>query len=222
MSYMASSKVGKQIDDLIDAERWEEARKLIDKALKKEPDNHWLLTQLAETYYEQRLYKKALSLLLRSRSIVADCPLTLWHLANTLGALGYHSEALRIYTWILRSKKTPEDDPCWESVEWTDALKTDCVFRMGLCFKHLGKNEEAAHCFRKYIDLTLLGMGGTYSIDEARKYLLQQPPQNGRETAEQELQETGDWVLRIIGEEAVPSAAPPVLDDYNLLQLQEA
>lgn len=219
---MPSRRIGKQIDELIDAQRWEEAGALIQKALTKQPDSHWLLTQLAETCYEQREYKKALDLLLRSRDILADCPLTLWHLANTLDALGHSSGALRLYTWILRSKKTPEDDPCWESVAWTDALKTDCVFRMGLCFHHLQKHEEAAHCFRKYIDLRLLGMEGSYSIEEARGYLQRQPPMSNRETAEHALQETGDWALRVFGAEAVPSATPPVLDDDSLIQFQEA
>src|SRR5438067_6332455 len=107
---MANKRIGQQIDDLIDAEQWEQARALIEKALTKEPRSHWLLTQLGETYYEQRQYKKALKLLLQSRQILPDCPLTLWHLANTLDALGYHLGAIHLYTWLLRTKKTPEDD----------------------------------------------------------------------------------------------------------------
>ena len=123
----------------------------------KEPDSHWLLTQLGETYYEQRQFQKALGLFLKSRDIVPDCPLTLWHLAGTLDALGYQSGALRLYTWLLESKKTAEDDPCWESKEWTDALKTDCVFRIGICFQHLNRKDKAKSCFRRYADLLLAG-----------------------------------------------------------------
>src|SRR5207249_9428193 len=107
---MAASKIGKQIDELIQTEQWEPARALIEKALKKEPQSHWLLTQLGETYYEQQQYKKALGLLLRSRDILPDCPLTLWQLANTLDAREHYSEAVSLYTWLLRSKKTAEDD----------------------------------------------------------------------------------------------------------------
>src|SRR5690348_7728335 len=99
---MASSKIGKQIDDLIDAEQWEQARTIIDKARKKEPQSHWLITQLGDTYYEQRQYIKALEVLLRSRDILGDCPLTLWHLAGTLDVLGDHCGAVRLYTWLLR------------------------------------------------------------------------------------------------------------------------
>src|ERR1700736_6272387 len=107
---MASSRIGKQIDDLIGAERWGEARTLIEKALMKEPASHWLLTQLGETYYEQREYKKALEILLRSRDILADCPLTLWHLANTLDALGYYGGGGRPFTWLFGKKKNAEEE----------------------------------------------------------------------------------------------------------------
>jgi tetratricopeptide (TPR) repeat protein len=217
---MASSRVGKQIDDLIDAERWVEARALIKEALQKEPRSHWLLTQLGETYYEQQHYKKALKLLLQSRDILPDCPLTLWHLANTLDALAYPAGALRLYTWLLRSKRTPEDDPCWESAEWTDSLKTDCVFRMGLCFKHLGRTELAAHCFRKYADIFNLGIEGSYPVEDVRAQL-QKLQESKREAAEHELREAADWVLRESGETNT-SNDPPELDQESLRQLQEA
>ncbi len=215
-----AAKVGARIDNLINAERWEEARTLIEKALKKEPENHWLWTQLGETYYEQGEYKKALETLLKSRDILPDCPLTLWHLAGTLDVLGDHPGAIRLYTWLLRSKRTPEDDPCWESEEWTDTLKTDCIFRMGICFKHLKKNKQAAHCFRKYIDISLLGIEGSYPIEEARKHI-QELNEGERDAAAHELQEAADWLVRESGEE-VSLNAPPELDRKSLQQLQEA
>ncbi len=218
---MATSKVGERINGLIEAEQWEDARALIEKTLKREPRSHWLLTQLGETHYEQREYKKALEVLLRAWEVLSDCPLTLWHLAGTLDALGDHSEAIRLYTWLLRSTKTPEDDSCWESAEWTDALKTDCVFRMGLCFKHLNRNQLAAHCFRKYIDIFSLGCEGSYTLEDARK-LLQESHQSNREAVEQEFQETANWALQTSGEAAMPATAPPELDRQSLQHLQEA
>lgn len=219
-SEASTDKVGTKIADLICAERWAEARALIEKALKKEPRNHWLLSQLGETYYEERDYKKALTILLESRDILPDCPLTLWYLANTLDALGQHTPALQLYQWLLTNRRTPEDDPCWESAEWTDALKTDCVFRIGLCSQHLGRMDRAAHAFRKYIDIVELGIEGSYSVDDVRRRLAGLH-ENGRDAAERELRDTADWVMRESGDGALVDAPPP-LDDRSLRHLQKA
>lgn len=218
---MAVSRIGKQIDDHIMAERWEDARALIEKALKREPNSHWLWTQLAETHYEQKKYKKALDLLLHSRAIVPDCPLTLWHLAGSLDALGYHGEAIHLYTWLLESTKTPEDDPCWESVAWTNSLKTDCVYRLGLCFKHTGRNDLAVYCFRKYLALQLVGAKGSYSTKDAAKHL-GALRQSKRRAVEQELQETAERVGQDTGEASSPTEAAPNFDRAFLRQVQGA
>jgi len=214
------SSIGTQIDGLIANEQWVKARALIEKELKHEPDSHWLLTQLGETYYEQRQYQKALGLLLKSLEIVADCPLTLWHLAGTLDALGYHTGALRIFTWLLECKKTPSDDPCWESTAWTDALKTDCVYGIGICLQHLARKDKAEACFRRYVDLLLAGAAGSYPIGDA----LDRIRGLGRgkpDAVESELRKTADWVLKTNGKPPEPSG-PPTLDRKKLRQLQKA
>jgi tetratricopeptide (TPR) repeat protein len=217
---MATADVAERINDLLEREQWEKARALIQKQLEKEPDSHWLLTQLGGTYYEQRHYKKALGLLLKSLDLVPDCPLTLWHLAGTLDALGDAAGALRIYTWLLESKKTPEDDPCWESTEWTDALKTDCVFRIGVCFQHLQRKDKAEYCFRQYLDLLLAGAAGSYPMEEAVRHI-RELGRRQPQSVENELRKAADWVLQTSGQGAAPTE-PPKLDRKKLRQLQEA
>lgn len=214
---MATVSIGAQIDGLIANEQWVKARALIEKELKRAPDSHWLLTQLGETYYEQRQYKKALGLFLKSLEIVADCPLTLWHLAGTLDALGYYTEALRIFTWLLESKKTPSDDACWESTAWTDALRTDCVYGIGICLQHLARKDKAEACFRRYVDLLLAGAAGSYPIGDA----LDRIRSLGRgkpDAVESELRKTADWVLKTNGKPPEPSR-PPALDRKKLLRI---
>jgi tetratricopeptide (TPR) repeat protein len=186
--------VGTRIDNLLQAERWEEARELIEKQLKKHPRDHWLLTQLGAALYEQRKYKRALTVLLRSRDILPDCPLTIWHLAGTLDALGSGAEAVQLYSWLLKSTTTPQQDPCWESAAWSLRLKTDCVFRLGLCFKHLKKTDEAAYCFRKYIELCSSGAQGSYPIAEAKQHLQGTPKKNGEVFQQELLKEAADWL----------------------------
>ena len=96
---------------------------------------------------------------------MADCPLTLWNLAGTLGAIGNHKGAIKIYAGSCRPN-TPKEDPCWESKAWADALKTDSVYRLGFCFQSLGKKKEAEHYYRHYLDLLFIGRDGMYSAEE--------------------------------------------------------
>jgi tetratricopeptide (TPR) repeat protein len=162
---MAQNKRNDRINELLEREKWNKARRLLEDERDRAPDDHWVLTQLGVTYYEKRRYKKALQLFLASRKIVPDCPLTLWNLAGALDALGKAAKAIEIYAGLLKSNTTAKEDPCWESKEWTDALKADCVYRLGVCFQHLGRLRKAEQCYRQYLNLLLAGIEGSYSIE---------------------------------------------------------
>lgn len=166
---MVRQQRNSKIEAHFQREEWEKARTLLEREREQDPANHWLLTQLGVTFYEQRRYDDALKLFLASRKLVADCPLTLWNLAGTLDALGMPARALRIYTRLLQSKQSSDDDPCWESKEWTDALKADCVYRMGVSFQQLGKKRKAEHCFREYLSLLSIEIAGSYSMADVQR-----------------------------------------------------
>lgn len=163
------------IQDLIEHGEWEHARSSIERALMLEQDNHWLLTQLGVTYYEQGQYETSLEFFLRSFAIVPDCPLTLWNIAGVRAAMGRPKDALRIYAWLLNSNRSAQDDPCWESKEWTDSLKADCVYRAGVCFQQVKQWKLAEMCLRQYINVLLSGINGTYSVEDAAKRIRELP-----------------------------------------------
>lgn len=159
------------LEALLQQGNWTKARRRIERELQRRPDDHWLLTQLGVTYYEQGQYRAALSPLLESLRIVADCPLTLWNIAGALDALRKTELAISIYTWLLGCKQSADDDPCWESEEWADSLKADCMYRLGVCFQKLERWESAEHCFRQYINLILAGTNGTYAVEDAARHI---------------------------------------------------
>jgi hypothetical protein len=198
MDSKMAKTIGRTLESLLQKGAWEPARKRIEQELKRQPDNHWLLTQLGVTFYEQGRYRESLPPLLDSLAIVPDCPLTLWNVAGALDAIGKPEIAASIYTWLLGSKKTADDDSCWESDDWTDSLKADCVYRVGVCFQHMKRWETAEHCFRKYIDLMLAGMNGTYTIEEAARHI-QGRQRKGQQRPEQELREVIRTTLKDVG-----------------------
>jgi hypothetical protein len=205
-----------QINDLFDKCEWEKARRLLERERERDPRSHWVLTQLGVTYYEQREYDEAGRIFLKSLKIVPDCPLTLWNLAGTLDALGKPSDALRIYTWLLRTNKTPDDDPCWESKEWTDALKTDSVYRIGVCFQHLNDKKKAEDYFRQYLNLMLVGGDGTYSIDDVTRRIRDLNETSGQVSIAGAMQRAKTSALKDIGGHQRGNS-PPVFDERDLL-----
>src|SRR5438309_1482364 len=94
--------MSREIEDLIAADRWEEAQEAIRMALEAEPSSHWLLARLALTSYEQRRYEEALGLAERAVRLEPRCPLALWEAAGALDMLGRESEAILIYRRLIR------------------------------------------------------------------------------------------------------------------------
>ena len=197
-----ATKTAPTIETLLERGSWAEARTRIERELVRTPDDHWLLTQLGVTLYEQGRYEESLTPLLAALKLVSDCPLALWNLAGSLDALGKPDIAVGIYTWLLKSKKSSADDACWESETWTDSLKTDCVFRVGVCFQRMKREETATHCFRQYINLVLAGMSGTYSLDKAAGHIREMHEREPRQS-EKEVREAFASTLQDSGVQSI-------------------
>lgn len=206
------------IESLLQKSKWAAARKQIDVELAVDPNNHWLMTQKGVTLYEQHHYREALELFQESLKIVPDCPLTLWNLAGTLDALGKPASAIPIFTWLLDSKKSPEDDDCWESQEWTDSLKTDCVFRIAVCLQHLDRLPEAETCYRQYINLLLNGSPGSYPIEDAVRQIHPPPTTAKRDRARKQSRQALETALQQSGllPRVRPGAKPPKIEFEKL------
>ncbi len=133
-----------RINKLFQAGRWTEARALLEPRLKDEPNNHWLLTRLGTTYYEERDYRMALRFSRRALKLRPHCPLVLWDLASTLEMLGQDRKALEIYKilFALGPKRLAEEE-CGEGINWAAALLTDCLYSAAGCLHRLGEPEAA-------------------------------------------------------------------------------
>lgn len=168
------AKKKQSVESLIEEEKWEEARLAIEEELKAAPEDHWLLTRLSTTYYEQRDYIKALQYAEQAKDLAPNCPLVLWDYAGALDMLGRRKEALDVYRTLLdRGAKNIAMDECGEGIKWARNLLMDCTYRAGCCVADLGHRDEAAIMMRAYLHLLDLGGEGLYPREEVAKKLRQ-------------------------------------------------
>jgi tetratricopeptide (TPR) repeat protein len=157
--------MGAEIERLVAADEWVGARRAIRRAMRRAPDDHWLLTRLGLTYYEQRRYSKALEVERRAARIAPHCPLVLWDLAGTLQMLGRLAEAEALYRRLIRRGASRlATGPCGEGMRWAHGLVADCWYRLGEIQERRGQLAAARLAFAKHRALRRFGR----SIYEAR------------------------------------------------------
>lgn len=162
------------IEDYIHRQQWKKARSLILKELRIDRDDHWLISRLATTYYEEGNYEKALELEKEARKLSPRCPLVLWGYANALDMLRQETKAIRVWKQLLRRG---EDDiakgECGEGVRWTRSLLNDCRYRIALAYRDLGKFDIALQYLKEHIENRSPGIPSIYPLSEVKKKLAQ-------------------------------------------------
>ena len=165
-----------EVYELLKDDRYEEARVLIRRELKQLKRNdwmrHWWLTKLSSVYYEERRYRKALSLAEQAFQIAPRCPLVLWDYAGALEMVGREEEALSIWSELCqKSIKTLAHGKCGEGTRWAKALRNDCRFRIADVYRHQDNLQKARLYFLLYIRKRREGVGSIYTQRDAKKKL---------------------------------------------------
>ncbi len=160
---------GDLIERAIDAEDWVKARKLIRLGLKHEPNDHWLLSRLALTYYEQRQYLRALEIEAKALQSAPFCPLAIWGYAGSLDMLGRRKEALKLYQRLL---SWGEDDlacgECGEGIRAARSLIADCHYRIALIWEELGQRKKALTAYAEHFARRRPGTHSIYPLREVK------------------------------------------------------
>jgi tetratricopeptide (TPR) repeat protein len=160
------------IEAAIRSENWRKARRLIRAKLKREPDNHWLLTRLGLTYYEERAYRESLSYERKALNLAPRCPLALWDYAGSLQMLGKHRMALRVYRQLLsRGIKGIAFGDCGEGRGWARGLIADCFYRQAHSYRKLGEQKASIGCYRRHLKMRGPGCRSIYPVQAVRKEL---------------------------------------------------
>ena len=162
------------IERALESENWPQTRALIRNVLKREPDNHWLLTRLGSTYYEQKQYKRALHYTLKAFALAPQCPLVLWDYAGCLEMLNQSKEAMAIYRRLIRRDvHRLANGDCGEGVAWARGLVADCHYRMAHCYRDQGNKKQARVSYQQHLALRGSGCRSIYRNNEVKKELQQ-------------------------------------------------
>lgn len=162
------------IEKAIGAENWPKTRKLIKAQLTKSPDDHWLLTRLGLTYYEQRQYRRSLIYSKKAYAIAPDCPLVLWDYAGTLEMIGRLSEAISVYQKLIRrDTKRIAYGTCGEGLAWARGLICDCHYRLAHYYIKKKNLSSAIKSFEKHIAMRGPGSRSIYPLNKVRSEIKQ-------------------------------------------------
>jgi len=153
-------------------EDWQNARKVLLKELKRSSQDHFLLSRLSTTYYEEYKYQKALEIAEKAFKIAPYCPLVLWDYAGTLSMLDRCDEAIAIWKRLLkRGVERIAYGACSEGIRDAKSLLNDCRYRIGLCYHELGKKSLAIRYIQEHLAHRQPGIPSIYSIREVKKAL---------------------------------------------------
>jgi tetratricopeptide (TPR) repeat protein len=153
------------IEKAIAREDWMRARRLIRAALSHKAKDHWLLSRLALTYYEQRQYRRALNYELKALQIEPYCPLAIWGYAGELHMLERRKEALAIYRWLI---SWGEDElaygSCGEGIQRARSLIADCFYRIARIQERMGQRKRALQSYKEHLSRRTRGTRSIYPL----------------------------------------------------------
>jgi len=156
---------GKAIEQAIARDEWLRARRLIRLALSRKADDHWLLSRLALTYYEQRQYRRALNYELKALQIEPYCPLAIWGYAGALAMLERHKEALQLYRWLISwGEDRLAYGPCGEGIQRARSLIADCFYRIARIQERMGQRKRALQSFNEHLSRRKRGTRSIYPL----------------------------------------------------------
>lgn len=173
MSSVRGGGITARIEAAIKRNDWGKARLLIRKSMRREPDNHWLLTRLGLTYYEQKQYKRALHYEAKALQIEPYCPLVIWDYAGTLDMLGRKKEALSIYRWLASwGEERLAYGPCGEGIQAARSLIADCFYRIGAILEEQGQRKRAIAAYQEHLSRRTRGTRSIYALSQVRRRYL--------------------------------------------------
>jgi tetratricopeptide (TPR) repeat protein len=158
------------IERAMAANDWPKARRLIREELRKNRDDHWLLTRLSLTYYEQKQYRKSLQYVTQALQIAPYCPLAVWDYAGTLDMLNRKKKALQVFQWPIGwGEKAIAYNECGEGIRFARSLIADCYYRVARIHEERRERGKAMSAYRQHLLRRKRGVRSIYPLSDVRR-----------------------------------------------------
>jgi tetratricopeptide (TPR) repeat protein len=165
-----AGETSQTIERLFRKGEWRQARLQISRGLRKSSDDHWLLTRLAMTYYEERRYSKALEITEKALGLAPSCPLVLWDYACSLDMTGNQEKAIAVWKGLLRRGLAGiAYGDHGEGIRWARSLLNDCRYRIALSYRKQGNLDAARRYLRRHIAERSRRTPSIYSSAEVKR-----------------------------------------------------
>jgi len=161
------AEISEVLNQCIMEEDWQKAKEILENELRNFPEDHFLLTQMGEVYYEMRDYNKALIFTQKAVEIAPNCPLALNNHATVLFMHERYEEAQQIWKNLLKKGVSEiAQDECAEGIRWAKSLLNDIRFRVGDTYLALGNSPKALQFYQLHLENRQRGQFSNFSKKE--------------------------------------------------------
>jgi predicted Zn-dependent protease len=161
----------KDLVTMIKHKEFAKAKRLLKKTLSRDPDNIYLLTQMANVMWNLEKDKEALSFAMKARNIDPDYPLMLFTLGRVLWSLEDYVASIEVWDKLLHAEFSSVAEKGW-GVKWAQSVINDARFYKAMCLYCLTQTKEAKEEMEKHIIYRRKGLESDFSLKEAKEFLL--------------------------------------------------
>ena len=165
-------KYQNEVESLLDAEKWGEARMVLFKAIKEYPEEYFLYSRISLTFYEEKNYETALEYSKIAYSMQPNDPIIQWDYAGALSMNNEEELAIKIWQKIIDK---PLEELAYgefgEGIRAAKSLYNDTIYRIGYCYFTINNLDLAIEFIQKHIDNRQRGIPSLYLLSSIKKEL---------------------------------------------------
>lgn len=161
----------KELVTLIKHKEFAKTKRLLKKALQTEPDNVYLLTQMANVLWNLGKDEEALTFAMKAKEIDSDYPLMLFTLGRILWSLEDNSASIEVWDKLLCADISSVADKGW-GIKWAQSVMNDARFYKAMCLDSLDRMAEAKEEMEKHLACRRKGLESDFTLKEAKEFLL--------------------------------------------------